>query len=120
MKKLVSCLLVFIAVIMYSGAVFAESDVEKSLKTNFSDLQFDSVVPSPVAGIYEVTVGQAIYYYAAKEGILIAGNMFDKTKRNLTGERIQEMRTKFDQEIVRKAKELPLDKAVEVRQESIL
>ena len=114
MKKIVSCLLVCIAVIMYSGAVFAESDVEKSLKTDFSDLQFDSVVPSPVAGIYEVTVGQAIYYYAAKEGILIAGNMFDKTKRNLTGERIQEMRAKFDQEIVRKAKELPLDKAVEV------
>ncbi|MFZ3105684.1 MAG: DsbC family protein [Smithella sp.] len=112
MNKLVSCLLVCIAVIMYSGVVFAESDVEKSLKTNFSDLKIDSVASSPVAGLYEVTVGQTIYYYALKEGILIAGQMFDKTKRNLTADRTQELQVKIGQEIVRKAKDLPLDKAV--------
>jgi len=104
--------LVCIAVIMYSGVVFAESDVEKSLKTNFSDLKIDSVASSPVAGLYEVTVGQTIYYYAPKEGILIAGQMFDKTKRNLTADRTQELQAKIGQEIVRKAKDLPLDKAV--------
>jgi thiol:disulfide interchange protein DsbC len=114
MKKLVSCLLVCIAIIVYSGAVFAESDVEKSLKTNFSNLKFESVAPSPVAGIYEVTVGQTIYYYAAQEGILIAGNMFDKNKRNLTADKMQELRAKYEQEIGLKAKELPLNKAVKV------
>lgn len=114
MKKIVSCLLVWVAVMMYSGVVFAESDVEKSLKANFSDLKFDSVAPSPVAGLNEVTSGQTIYYYAPKEGILIAGNMFDKTKRNLTAERTQELQAKVGQEIVRKAKDLPLDKAVKV------
>jgi thiol:disulfide interchange protein DsbC len=112
MKKPVSCLLVCIAVIMYSGVVFAESDVEKSLKTNFSDLKIDSVASSPVAGLYEVAVGQTIYYYAPKEGILIAGQMFDKAKRNLTADRTQELQAKIGQEIVRKAKDLPLDKAV--------
>jgi hypothetical protein len=65
MKRFMIFVFVWMAVIIYSGAVFAESDVEKSLKTNFSDLKFDSVVPSPVAGIYAVTVGQTIYYYAA-------------------------------------------------------
>jgi len=99
---------------MYSGVVFAESEVEKSLKTRFSDLNFESVVPSPVAGLYEVTAGQTIYYYAPKEGILIAGQMFDKNKKNLTADRMQELRAKFDREIVRKAKDLPLDKAVKV------
>jgi len=112
MKKLVSCLLVCIAVIICSGVVFAESNVEKSLKTNFSDLKFDSVASSPVAGLYEVTAEQTIYYYAPKEGILIAGQMFDKTKRNLTADRTQELQAKIGQEIVRKAKDLPLDKAV--------
>jgi thiol:disulfide interchange protein DsbC len=112
MKKLASCLLMCIAVIMYSSFVFAGSDVEKSLKTDFSDLKFDSVVPSPVAGLYEVVVEQTIYYYAPKEGILIAGQMFDKTKRNLTADRAQELQAKIGQEIVRKAKDLPLDKAV--------
>ena len=112
MKKFLIFVFAWMAMIFYSGAVCAESDVEKSLKTNFSDLQFDSVTSSPVAGIYEVTVGQAIYYYAAQEGILIAGNMFDKNKRNLTADRMQELRAKFEQEIALKAKELPLDKAV--------
>src|SRR5208283_1021103 len=114
MKKILIFVVVWMAVIFYSGAVFAESDVEKSLKTNFSDLKFESVAPSPVAGLYEVTVGPMIYYYAAHEGILINGNMFDKNKRNLTADKMQELRAKFEQEIALRAKELPLDKAVKV------
>jgi thiol:disulfide interchange protein DsbC len=114
MKKLVSCVLACIAVMMYSGVVFGVTDVEKKLQTDFSDLKFESVAPSPVAEIYEVVAGQSIYYYAPKEGILVAGQMFDKTKRNLTAERMQEIHAKYEQEIVRKAKDLPLDKAVKV------
>jgi thiol:disulfide interchange protein DsbC len=114
MKKLLIFVFAWMAVIFYSGTVFAESYVEKSLKTNFSDLKFDSVSTSPVAGLYEVVAEQNIFYYAPKEGILMAGQMFDKNKRNLTAERMKEIRSKFDQEIVRKAKDLPLDKAVKV------
>lgn len=114
MKKLLICVFAWIALMFYSGAVFAESEVEKSLKTNFPDLGFESVTPSPVAGLYEVVAAKMIYYYAPREGLLIAGQIFDKTKRNLTAEKIQEVRARFDQEIARKAGELPLDKAVKV------
>lgn len=112
MKKLLICLFAVIAPIFCSGIVFAGSAVEKSLQAHFPDLKFESVNSSPVAGLYEVVMGRTIYYYAPKEGIIITGQMFDKNKRNLTSDRVQELRAKFEQEIVKKAEELPLDKAL--------
>ena len=51
MKKLLIFVFAWMAVIFYSDTVFAESYVEKSLKTNFSDLKFDSIFAYP-ARIY--------------------------------------------------------------------
>ena len=95
-----------------AGSANAESDVEKTLKSSFPDIAFDSVNPSPVKGIYEVTEGRRILYFAPEECIIIAGQMFDKTKKNLTADRLQEIAAKFDVDIARKAKNLPLNKAV--------
>ena len=95
-----------------AGSANAESDVEKTLKSSFPDIAFDSVNPSPVKGIYEVTEGRRILYFAPEEGIIIAGQMFDKTKKNLTADRLQVIAAKFDVDIARKAKNLPLNKAV--------
>jgi thiol:disulfide interchange protein DsbC len=108
------CVLTLIAMTFSSGAVFGASDVEESLKTNYPGLKYDSVAPSPVAGLYEVVAGKMIVYYAPKEAIVFAGQMFDKTNKNITAERMQELLARFDKEVVRKAKELPLDKAVKM------
>jgi thiol:disulfide interchange protein DsbC len=67
---------------------------------------------SPIKGIYEVTEGRKIYYFAPDEGILISGQMFDKTKKNLTADRLQEITARADEVTIRKAKDLPLNKAV--------
>ena len=90
----------------------AVSDVEKTLKESFPDIKFDSVTASPIKGIYEVTEGRRIFYFAPKESLLIMGQILDKTKKNLTAERMQEIMAKVNEEIAKKAKDLPLEKAV--------
>jgi thiol:disulfide interchange protein DsbC len=111
MRKLILSV-ISLAIIIYAGTVIAASDVEQKLKTTFPDLTFDSVTPSPIKGIYEVVAEDRIFYFAPQDGILIVGQMFDKTKRNLTGDRLQEIMVKVYDNIARKAKDLPLDKAV--------
>jgi thiol:disulfide interchange protein DsbC len=88
------------------------SDVEKKLKESFPDIKFDSINQSPIKGIYEVTEGRRIYYFAPNESMLIMGQIMDKTKKNLTAIRMQEITAKADEVTARKAKDLPLDKAV--------
>ena len=112
MKKIISAAIVWAMIICCAGAAIAETDVEKTLKATFPDFVFDSVSPSPVKGLYEVVSGNRIYYFAPEEGILIAGQMFDKTKRNLTADRMKEIMARFDEGIAKKAKDLPLGKAV--------
>jgi thiol:disulfide interchange protein DsbC len=90
----------------------AVSNVEKTFKADFPDIVFDTIKKSPVKGLYEVTEGRRIYYFAPGEGILIAGQMFDKTKKNLTADRLQEITARADEVTARKAKVLPLNKAV--------
>lgn len=112
MKKIWLSVTVLALLLGCSIAANAGTDIEKKLKASFPDIAFDSVRESPVKGIYEVVAGRNIYYFAPKESIIIAGQMFDKTKKNLTAGRMEELSAKFDEKIALKAKELNLDKAV--------
>jgi thiol:disulfide interchange protein DsbC len=118
MKKILLSVVACAMIIWCAGAAAAataakaETDVAKTLKTTFPDITYDSISPSPVKGLYEVVAEDRIFYFAPKDGILIVGQMFDKTKRNLTGERLQTLTNKVYESIVKKAKDLPLDKAV--------
>ena len=112
MKKIMLSVMVCAIIIFCAGTSIAGTDIEKKLKAAFPDLIFDSITQSPVKGIYEVVGGNRIYYFAPKEGILIVGQMYDKTKRNLTADRMQVITAKFNENIASKAKSLPLNKAV--------
>jgi len=130
MRKIVLCLLVLILAVCIVHVDIAHADekpkakpvqktvatptVEEALKTNFPDIKAESITPSPVKGLYEVITGQGVLYFAPQEGIIISGNMFDKTKKNLTGERMNKIKAKREQAMAEKAKDLPLDKAVKV------
>ena len=105
-------MIVLAMVLWCAVAASAASDVEKKLKASFSDIPVDSIKESPVKGLYEVTAGKNVYYFAPKESILISGQMFDKTKKNLTAGRLAELSAKYDEKIAIRARELPLDKAV--------
>ncbi|MGP8153841.1 MAG: DsbC family protein [Smithella sp.] len=112
MKKMMLSVMVCAIIIFCAGTSIAGTDIEQKLKAAFPDLVFDSITQSPVKGIYEVVGGNRIYYFAPKEGILIVGQMYDKTKRNLTADRMQVITAKFNENIASKAKSLPLNKAV--------
>ena len=112
MKKMLLSLMIWAIMFFCAGAAIAETNVEKSLKASFPDLFYDSISESPVKGIYEVVWGNRLYYFAPQEGILIVGQMFDKTKHDLTADRMQVIMAKFNQDITTKAKNLPLDKAI--------
>ena len=111
-KKMMVSMMMLAMMLLCVVAANAESDIEKKLKESFPDIAFDSVKESPVKGIYEVTEGRNIYYFAPKERIIISGQMFDKTKKNLTFDRIQEVSALFEKKIALKAKDLSLEKAV--------
>jgi thiol:disulfide interchange protein DsbC len=112
MKKIMLSLMILAMILWCAVAVNAGSDIEKKLKESFPDVTFDSVKESPVKGIYEVTEGRRILYFAPKERIIISGQMFDKTKKNITADRIQEISIRFDEKLALKAKDLLLEKAV--------
>jgi len=112
MKKIMLSMMILAMILWCAIAANAGSDIEKKLKESFPDIAFDSVKESPVKGIYEVTEGRRILYFAPKERIIIAGQMFDKTKRNLTADRMQEISARFDEKLALKAKDLLLEKAV--------
>ena len=111
-KKILLSVMMLTMLLLCIGAANTSSDIEKELKASFPDIVFDSVKESPVKGLYEVTEGRNIYYFAPRENIIIAGQMFDKTKKNLTVGRLQEISAKFEEKIALKAKDLPLDKAI--------
>lgn len=107
MKKIVSGALVLCVMACFATTAWSDDATGKLLTQMFPKLKFDSVGPSRVKGLYEVVAGNQIVYFAPDEGILIFGQMIDKTEKNLTAERIAEV-------VAQKAKDLPLDKAVKI------
>jgi hypothetical protein len=104
MKKLFLSVMAWAIIIWCAGAaIAANNDVGQKLKAAFPDIAFKSVTQSPVKGIYEVVLEDGILYFAPQEGIIFSGQMFDKTKRNLTAERLQGIIAKSYENISQKA-----------------
>jgi thiol:disulfide interchange protein DsbC len=104
-KKIVLCAMIFLIVAGFAAMSRAEDTAGKALAEMFPKLKFDSIQPSRIKGLYEVISGTNIVYFSPEEGLLIFGQMVDKSGKNLTSERINET-------IMQKAKDLPLDKAI--------
>lgn len=97
-----------LSLLLQAPLLFAQSgDPEASLKKIFPRLKFDRVQPSAIKGLYEVTAGNQILYYAPESEILMAGEMMTRDGRNLTQERKAEI-------IGARIRSLPLDKAVKI------
>ncbi|MDX8383219.1 MAG: DsbC family protein, partial [Ghiorsea sp.] len=80
--------------------------IEKTIRTTLSDMPIKAIHATPMAGLYEVQVGDVIYYSDKTGRHVINGHMFDtRNKRDLTAERLAEM-SRIDWQ------DLPLDKAV--------
>jgi len=68
-------------VLAEGGAVSAAAD---SLKKDFPKLEFKSVEPTSVDGLYEVVAGTNVLYYTPKNGVIFFGEIFSKDWNNQT------------------------------------
>jgi thiol:disulfide interchange protein DsbC len=90
-----------------ASSLWAET-TEEALKKDFPSFTFDSVMPTPVKGVYAVIyAGQEVVYYLPESGILITGEMIAKGGINMTEEVKGELLSRHYQEI-------PLDKGIKI------
>jgi thiol:disulfide interchange protein DsbC len=69
---------------------------------------------SGIEGLYEVTTGINIAYYAPANGRVIFGELFDKTGKNITAEKRQMLIALQEAETAKLIDALPLDKAIRI------
>ena len=71
------------------------SDVRSRIAERFPGTEASDVVPSPINGLYEVTVGPVVLYVSEDARYLLRGNLFDmKTDKNLTEARESRARSR--------------------------
>ena len=100
-----TCVFLFAAV--FAGQALAdEASVKRGVEARFEGVKIESVARTPYAGIYEVVVGDSIFYTDEKVGFFFKGDLIDaRSQKNLTEERLQKLSSiKFE--------DLPLDIAI--------
>jgi thiol:disulfide interchange protein DsbC len=95
-----------LSLLFVSAGLCAEA-YEEAFKKAYPQIPFDSMRPTPVKGLYEVSKGGDIIYFFEESGLLFVGEILDRTGRNLTEDRKSEM-------LVANVKKIPLDKAIKV------
>lgn len=91
-----------LALSLFSAAVWAnEEAVKKAVQPHFEGHKIDSVKKTPYLGLYEVVVGDELFYTDDKANHFFFGHVIDtKTRTSMTNERIQEIKA---------ARRVPLD-----------
>jgi thiol:disulfide interchange protein DsbC len=114
MKKNLAVLMVGILCVFLSVSAALALTPEESLKKNFPAISFESMTPSNIPGLYEVTADRQIFYYAPGAESIVGGPIVTKDGRNLTDEKFQAMELKRLSTIAKKLKDVPLDKALKI------
>jgi thiol:disulfide interchange protein DsbC len=83
-------------------------------KRDFPDVALTKIEESGIEGLYEVTTGINIAYYAPANGRVIFGELFDKTGKNITAEKRQILIALQEAETTKLIDALPLDKAIRI------
>jgi len=95
-----------LSLLFVTGGPCAEP-YEEAFKKAYPQIPFDSMQPTAVKGLYELSKGADIIYFLEEPGYLFVGEIVDKTGRNLTEERKSEI-------LVANVKKIPLDKAIKI------
>ena len=95
-----------LAAIFAGQALADEASVRRGVETRFEGVKVESVTRTPYAGLYEIVVGETIFYTDEKVGFFLKGDLIDaRSQRNLTEERQQKLSAiKFE--------DLPLELAI--------
>ena len=108
MHKWIKVAVTFLFLLVFLSPNLWAATTEETLKKDFPSFTFDSVMPTPVKGVYAVIyAGQEVVYYLPESGTLITGEMIAKGGINLTEEVKGELLSRHYQEI-------PLDKGIKI------
>jgi thiol:disulfide interchange protein DsbC len=81
-----------LAATLSTAAIADEKSVKKGVEARFAGLKVDSVTKTPYAGLYEIVVGDSIFYTDEKVGFMFRGEILDaRTQKNFTEERQQKL-----------------------------
>jgi thiol:disulfide interchange protein DsbC len=85
--------LIAVLAVAQSGSVPQDAAIRKALTERLTSLpKIDEIGKTPLPGLFEVRVGDEVFYTDADGAYLIRGEIIDlKTKRNLTEERIAKL-----------------------------
>lgn len=93
MKKLIFAAFSGLALVFSSQLRADTKTVEAALQQALPNIKPDSVVPSAMPGLYEVTVGAKLFYVSEDGHYLIQGSLIDiKSREDLTENRLSEVR----------------------------
>jgi thiol:disulfide interchange protein DsbC len=81
--------------------------IEDTFKKAFPRVPFDTIKPTDIKGVYEVTRGSELIYFIADPGYLFVGDIVNKEGKSITEERKGALSAE-------KARDLPLDKAIKI------
>lgn len=87
--------------------VAGNTKIEETFKKAFSRVPFDSIKPTDIKGVYEISKGSEVIYFIADPGYLFIGDIVNKEGKSITEERKGAL-------VAEKAKDLPLDKAIKI------
>jgi len=94
----------------------ATESAAETLKKLFPGINADTVTPTDIKGIYEITSGINVGYFAPDPGYLIIGDIRDKNGVSITAKKREQLQAVQNEAMAAKAKALPLDKAVKIGQ----
>ncbi|TMG94695.1 MAG: DsbC family protein [Betaproteobacteria bacterium] len=96
----------FLAAILTASAFADEVSVKRGVEARFDGIKVDSVTRTSYAGLYEIVVGETLFYTDEKVNFVFKGEIIDaRSQKNLTEERHQKLSAiKFE--------DLPLDLAI--------
>lgn len=97
-----------LSVLLAQAAVADEAAIKQRVQASFPGAELHSINKLPYAGLYEVVLGDKVFYTDDNAEHFFIGAIYDsKTQRNLTEERVQKLTAvKFDS--------LPLDSAIKI------
>jgi thiol:disulfide interchange protein DsbC len=105
-KKLTATILC--AIFILPTCVFAKNlSTEEKFKKDFPKINFESITPTAIKGVYEVYTGNQIYYYMPKDDVILYGSLISKDGINIT-------RESSIKKMAQKMSKLPLDSALKI------
>ena len=109
---LAGAMLLGLAAVSSAAPVVVKPEV--SLRAAFPTIDFDSISPSEIPGLYEVVAGQNIFYYYPAKDLILVGDLVGKDLKSRTAERKSALATQKSAHASQLVKDLPLDKAVKI------